>query len=243
MDGRIYEAIANVMKDMGAVGKDAKNDFDHYNYRSIDGVMNALSPALVKNKVFVTPTVIDSSREERAGKNGTSLVYTILTVKYTFYTSDGSFVECTVVGEAMDRSDKSTNKAMSAAFKYAIFQTFCVPTEEMIDSESESLEMPTERKKPTPTKKVEKEKVIDSDEQKNEKMVASVNPLLLPDGKGITQERLDFLYKEIERTGIADSVLLGYAGAQKYEDMSEAKYIALMNRLAKTKDKEVKAEA
>lgn len=243
MDGMIYEAIANVMKDMGAVGKDAKNDFDHYNYRSIDGVMNALSPALVKNKVFVTPTVIDSSREERAGKNGTSLVYTILTVKYTFYTSDGSFVECTVVGEAMDRSDKSTNKAMSAAFKYAIFQTFCVPTEEMIDSESESLEMPTERKKPTPTKKVEKEKVIESDEQKNEKMVASVNPLLLPDGKGITQERLDFLYKEIERTGIADSVLLGYAGAQKYEDMSEAKYIALMNRLAKTKDKEVKAEA
>lgn len=237
MDGKIYEAIANVMKDMGAVGKDAKNDFDHYNYRSIDGVMNALSPALVKNKVFVTPTVIDSSREERAGKNGTSLVYTILTVKYTFYTSDGSFVECTVVGEAMDRSDKSTNKAMSAAFKYAIFQTFCVPTEEMIDSESESLEMPTERKKPTPTKKVEKEKVIESDEQKNKKMIANVNPLLLPDGKGMTEERLNFLKQEQERTGVTDATLLSTAKVEKFEDMNEVTYIAIMNKLAKTPTK------
>lgn len=243
MDGKIFEAIANVMKDVGVVSKGDSNDFDHYKYRGIDAVMNALNPAMVKHHVFVTPTVIDSSREERTGKNGTSMVYSILTVKYTFYTDDGSSVECVVIGEAMDRSDKSTNKAMSAAFKYACFQTFCIPTEEMIDSESESPEIPTEKKKPTAPKKIEKEKTIKSDEQKNEEMKASVNPLLVPDGKGMTQERLDFLYKEIERTGIADSVLLGYAGAQKYEDMSEAKYIALMNRLAKTKDKEVKAEA
>ena len=38
----------------------------------------------------------------------------------------------------MDRSDKSTNKAMSAAFKYACFQTFCIPTEEMRDADAES---------------------------------------------------------------------------------------------------------
>lgn len=238
MDGKIYEAIANVMKDVGVVSKGDSNDFDHYKYRGIDAVMNALNPAMVKHHVFVTPTVIDSSREERAGKNGTNMVYSILTVKYTFYTDDGSSVECVVIGEAMDRSDKSTNKAMSAAFKYACFQTFCIPTEEMIDSESESPEIPPEKKKPTTPKKVEKEKSIKSDDQKNAEMVAGVNPLLLPDGKGMTKERMDFLHQEIERTGINNSVLLGFAKVQKYEDMNEATYIALMNKLAITKDKD-----
>jgi hypothetical protein len=32
-------------------------------------------------------------------------------------------------GEAMDSADKATNKAMSAAYKYAAFLAFCIPTE------------------------------------------------------------------------------------------------------------------
>ena len=32
-------------------------------------------------------------------------------------------------GEAMDSADKATNKAMSAAYKYAAIQAFCIPTE------------------------------------------------------------------------------------------------------------------
>ena len=34
-----------------------------------------------------------------------------------------------MVGEAMDSADKATNKALSAAYKYACFQVFCIPTE------------------------------------------------------------------------------------------------------------------
>jgi len=237
MDEKIYEAIANVMKDVGVVSKGDSNDFDHYKYRGIDAVMNALNPAMVKHHVFVTPTVIDSSREERAGKNGTNMVYSILKVKYTFYTDDGSSVECTVIGEAMDRSDKSTNKAMSAAFKYACFQTFCIPTEEMIDSETESLEIPAEKKKPTSPEKIKKEKTLKSDEQKNAEMVAGVNPLLVPNGTGMTPERLDFLHKEMERTGINNKTLLSFAQVEKFEDMSEATYIAMMNKLSHNKTK------
>jgi len=139
--GRIYEAISGVMSDVGSIGKNDTNEYDKYKFRGIDAVMNALYPAMVKNHVFVTPTVLDTHREERAGKNGSNMMYSILTVKYTFYTDDGSSVECVVVGEAMDRSDKSTNKAMSAAFKYACFQTFCIPTDEMKDADAESPEI------------------------------------------------------------------------------------------------------
>lgn len=137
-EGKIYKAISQTMKDCGVVEKRDKNNFDGYVFRGIDAVMNALNPAMQKNGIFVVPTVLEIQREERENEKGKKLMYTVLTVKYTFYADDGSFVESVVVGEAMDRSDKSTNKAMSAAFKYACFQTFCIPTEEMHDSEEDS---------------------------------------------------------------------------------------------------------
>lgn len=140
MEGKIYGAIAAVMADVGAVGKDATNTFDRYKYRSIDAVMNAMHPAMAKHNVFVTPEVLEQTREERTSKKGDPMVYSITKVRYTFYTVDGSQVTATVIGEGMDRGDKSMNKAMSAAFKYALFQVFCIPTEEMVDSETDSPE-------------------------------------------------------------------------------------------------------
>ena len=146
---KIYEAISAVMRDVGAVGKTEKNDTQRYKYRGIDAMYNALSPAMVKNHVCVLPKVLESTREERTTKNGSLLIYTILKMEYTFFTDDGSSVTAVVIGEAMDSSDKSTNKAMSAAFKYACFQTFCIPTEEMKDSEADSPEaMPKQETMP-----------------------------------------------------------------------------------------------
>lgn len=140
MENGIYKAISAVLSDVGAVGKDGQNTFDKYKYRSIDAVMNAMHPAMAKHGVFVTPEVLEQSREERSSKNGGVLIYSITKVKYTFYTADGSSVTATVIGEGMDKGDKSMNKAMSAAFKYALFQVFCIPTEEFVDSETESPE-------------------------------------------------------------------------------------------------------
>jgi len=45
---------------------------------------------------------------------------------------DGSLHTVTMFGEAMDSADKATNKAMSAAYKYACLQAFCIPTEGMM---------------------------------------------------------------------------------------------------------------
>lgn len=134
----IYEAINGVMQDIGAIGKDKKNQQQGFNYRGVDDVMNALQPALVKHKVFVVPEVMQLDRTERTTDKGKTLLYSVARVKYKFYAEDGSFVEATVVGEGMDSADKSANKAMSIAFKYACFQVFCIPTEEMIDPDSET---------------------------------------------------------------------------------------------------------
>lgn len=145
MENGIYKAIAAVLSDVGAVGKDGQNAFDKYRYRSIDAVMNAMHPAMAKYGVFVMPEVLEQSREERESRNGGVLIYSIIKVRYTFYAEDGSSLTATVIGEGMDKGDKSVNKAMSAAFKYALFQVFCIPTDEFSDSEDES---PEARQKP-----------------------------------------------------------------------------------------------
>lgn len=135
----IYTAIAAIIDECKAIPKSKKNTQGNgYMYRGIDDVMNALQPLFAKYKVFVTPEVIDCQREERQTQKGGNLIYAILKVRYTFYADDGSSVTATVQGEAMDSGDKASNKAMSAAFKYALFQTFCIPTEDFIDTETDS---------------------------------------------------------------------------------------------------------
>lgn len=147
----IYEAICNVMSEIGAIEKSKKNQQQGFMYRGVDDVMNALQPLLVKYKVFIVPEVLEQTREERTTKNGNTVIYSVCKVKYTFYADDGSFVQAVVVGEGMDSGDKATNKAMSIAFKYACFQTFCIPTEEMVDPDAESHEITPKSQKPPKT--------------------------------------------------------------------------------------------
>lgn len=136
----IYETISDVMAEIGSIGKDSRNSQQGFMYRGIDAVMNAINPALIKHKLFVVPEVLSQRREERQTAKGGNLIYSVCTIKYTFYAEDGSSVSATVIGEGMDSGDKATNKAMSVAFKYACFQVFCIPTEEMKDPDAETMQ-------------------------------------------------------------------------------------------------------
>lgn len=134
----IYEAIPKIMAEIGAIGKDKRNTQQNFMYRGVDDVMNALQPLLYKHGVFIVPEVVDQKREERVSNKGNNLIYSVCTVNYTFFAADGSAVKATVVGEGMDSGDKATNKAMAIAFKYACFQVFCIPTEEMKDPDGDT---------------------------------------------------------------------------------------------------------
>ena len=143
----IFESITAIMQEIPAIGKEKKNQQQGFKYRGIDDVMNALQPILSKHKVFVVPEVIDQSREDRVTNKGGTLLYSMLKVKYTFYAEDGTSVSAVVIGEGMDSGDKASNKAMAIAMKYAFFQVFCIPTEEMKDTDAETPE-PSRPKEP-----------------------------------------------------------------------------------------------
>ena len=135
---QIYALLPKVMESISVIGKEQTNTFDKYQFRGIDDVYNAVQPALVKHSVVVVPTVLDTQISERKTDKGKSQTRATLTVQYSFYAPDGSSIEAVVVGQAEDRSDKACNKAMTAAFKYALFQTFCIPTEGDNDADSKT---------------------------------------------------------------------------------------------------------
>jgi hypothetical protein len=138
---KIYPALLMAMTEIGAIGKNRKNPQQGYQFRGIDDVLNNLQPALIKARVFVVPRIVEIVREEKATKSGGVITYTTVTGEYDFCSAeDGSKITARTYGEGMDTSDKSTNKAMSAALKYAIIQTLSIPTEELFDSERDHIE-------------------------------------------------------------------------------------------------------
>ena len=126
----VFEAVAAVMDEVKAVGKDGQNTFDKYNFRGIDGVMNAVGPALRAHKVIAVPMV--DHAEYGTSTTGKGAVMTTVRIKMTvrWYGPAGDHFDTVVWGEAFDRGDKATAKAHSVAFRTAMLETLCLPTQE-----------------------------------------------------------------------------------------------------------------
>lgn len=172
----VFALMGEAMRQVGAVGKDSVNQTQGFKYRGIDAVMNALNPVMAKLGLFFVPEVLEQVREERESvksyydreakqykENKTLLKYSILKIRYTLYAPDGSSVSAVVVGEGMDSGDKASNKAMAVGLKYAAFQMFMIPTEEMAqdDPDKESFTVTgviSEPKAPEQVKPVSKAK-------------------------------------------------------------------------------------
>ena len=129
----VYSAIAAVqgaLSKLGIAKHKAASGGVNYAFRGIDAVYGALSPLLAEHGLIIIPRVLNRDVVERQSKNGGALFYVALQVEFDFVSAlDGTKHTACTYGEAMDSSDKATNKAMSAAYKYAAFMTFAIPTE------------------------------------------------------------------------------------------------------------------
>lgn len=132
----IYSALAAIMEETKAIGKNEVNQQQGFKFRGIDSIMNELHSIFARNKVFIVPEVLDYAVVEKTTGRGTILYYTRAKIKFHFTTIDGSEVVSTNVGEAMDSGDKGMNKAMSIALKYALMQLLLIPTQEDKDPDA-----------------------------------------------------------------------------------------------------------
>lgn len=216
---KIFSSLVGVMADIGAIGKDKKNQQQGFMYRGIDDVMNALQPALVKNKVVIIPEVLEESREERVTAKGGTMFSVRLRMKFTFAAEDSSTISTVVIGEAMDSGDKATNKAMSIAYKYACFQTFCIPTEEMKNADPDGY-IPEPSKKKTPIKKIEPLEETTEEE----------DPI-------IDATKIKVLKEMLVKKGISEDAVTGRYKVKSIKNLTVTQFAGAMRSLEKTPDK------
>jgi hypothetical protein len=146
---KVYQAINAVQGELAKIGiaKDGHNSQGAgYKFRGIDAVYNTIAPLLSKHGLCILPRVLTRQVDERQSKNGGALFYVTVEVEFDFVASeDGSKHTVKTFGEAMDSGDKATNKAMSAAYKYAAFQAFSIPTEGDNDADAHTHEVATKK--------------------------------------------------------------------------------------------------
>ena len=141
----VYGKIAAITGKLAEHGIAKTRSANFGKFRGIDDVYNALAPLLSSHRLSIMPRMVSRDVVERTSSKGNALFYTTVEAEFDFVSGDdGSTHTVRTFGEAMDSGDKSTNKAMSAAYKYAAFMTFCIPTEGDADAETHevSSEMP-----------------------------------------------------------------------------------------------------
>lgn len=124
---RKYQAAKlAVMLDVRRVEKSRRmQGAGSYQYAGAEEVIADLRPRLVQEGITVSPAkseMILQDRIELAG--GKKMVHTVMKVTYRFSHLDGGGEDVETLGEAADNLDKSCNKCMTAALKYALLQTF-----------------------------------------------------------------------------------------------------------------------
>lgn len=132
MSSEIYKVINEVHKELASKGiaKGDTNSYDKYKFRGIDAVYNTVSPILARHGLLILQRVLSCNTDTRTSAKGGALYCSVVDVEFDLVAaSDGSKHTIKTYGEGMDRSDKSVTKALTAAYKYALFQAFCIPTE------------------------------------------------------------------------------------------------------------------
>lgn len=142
----IFKQMAKILQDISPVMKDQKNESQGFKFRGIDQFVNALHPLLAKHNVFMLPECTTETHELKdvVRANGKQAVdkHVSIQMKYHFVAEDGSEVVAgPIPAEGLDSGDKATNKALSAALKYALIQIFQVPTVDMEEGDKVSPEI------------------------------------------------------------------------------------------------------
>ena len=237
---QIYPLIGQAMRRLTAVAKDSKNETQGFMYRGIDAVMNALYPVMSELGLFFVPEVLEQTREERTTTknvwdNGqkkyvekkSTLLYSLLKIRYTMYAPDGSNVSAVVIGEGMDSGDKASNKAMAVGLKYAAFQLFMIPTEEMKNDDPDRVTHEVDPKPETKPEPKQEPKADPPAQVEKTGKLPDINPVVQYIAKEREQMRITREMNKPEHNALFKAqyealVKGGVIPAKKYEEMTQA---------------------
>lgn len=124
------------MQEIAPVGKDRTNEAQHFKFRGVEDIVNALHPAFARHGVVCVPSILESSHV--GDKNAKGNVYFTATarIQYTLFGPKGDSISGSSIGVAFDYADKAMPKAMTMAYKNWLMQTFVIHTEDNHDADN-----------------------------------------------------------------------------------------------------------
>ena len=125
----IYQALNEVMKDVGYVQKERSTGIN-YSYAGEVALIKAIRPHFVKHGIVIHPFAVKEVHGDAyKTKGGVNMNRATVVITYRIaHAPSGSFIDVTVTGEGADIGDKTFNKALTGAYKYALRQTLMIET-------------------------------------------------------------------------------------------------------------------
>ena len=121
-DKTLVQHMAEVMKEVGYVQKDATNDFQKYTYASAQAVFDKVRSSLSERGIAVCGDV-ELVASEIVGSKDKHLVV----AKHTITFTDGTdSMSVSALGEGIDAGDKASMKANTAGVKYCLAKAFLI---------------------------------------------------------------------------------------------------------------------
>jgi hypothetical protein len=135
------EAMTAILAKEGITKAQGGSGEIKYKFRGIDDIRNAIAPYMKECALNIVPKVTGREEKERATKNGGFSLWVILHLEFDLInTLDASKVTIPWIAEAVDYSDKATQKAISQGYKTVCINTFNIPTEGEEDTDGEKKE-------------------------------------------------------------------------------------------------------
>ena len=139
----IYSRLAAIMGELGAIGKNEKNQHQGWSFRGIDTIYQHTQKLFAKYEVIPGAEILSYTQEKITSAKGLQGYYMTAHVRVHFYSEGGSTFMDTLATSS-DYSDKVGGQVMSMVMKKAIIDVLVIPANDA-DPDSKSVEM-----KPTP---------------------------------------------------------------------------------------------
>ena len=212
------------MEDVKSLKKDGKAEFGSTKYRYLSEAKTTamLREQLIKHKLIILPIAVEEKREEK-------ITIGLYTYKLVNAENPEEYIILQSGGQGHDSADKGSGKASSYAYKYLMWRTFAIPSNDDPDQIT-SDEIEAEQKKDNavmnandiPDERVDK--LLDKAEQTKH----------LP----VEPDQLDMLYKILEKKidGACAKIAKTYEVAD-LADLTREQWADAMGRVGKIPNK------
>lgn len=134
----LYQRLLDITSEVGKIDKTGKNSQQGYAFIEQARVVAELRPQLAKHGVMILPETVNRTVTQVTNSKGTVFTQVLVYSRYTLVNADNPEERMALdwdAGEALDMSDKATNKATTASQKTFLMKLFNISDQDDPDKD------------------------------------------------------------------------------------------------------------